>query len=103
MQPIDVGRLRVGHQWIVAGAVVAVAVEGRAQQWVVHVTAAGIGRRIAVVDDVLRSESANVDQLCGELEAAVLEGLPAELGAQAAPLRSEEHTSELQSPTNLVC
>src|SRR2546426_7425825 len=30
--------------------------------------------------------------------------LPEELGASAeSPLRSEEHTSELQSPCNLVC
>src|SRR2546426_6712994 len=42
------------------------------------------------------------DSIDGD-EAAVMLGQPLQLNHSTSSLRSEEHTSELQSPCNLVC
>src|SRR5256885_16376425 len=42
-------------------------------------------------------------QLRGEIAGRVLDGSGASVVANAVVTRSEEHTSELQSPCNLVC
>src|SRR2546426_3252568 len=36
-------------------------------------------------------------------DVSVLAGLPRDIAGRATNVRSEEHTSELQSPCNLVC
>src|SRR2546426_8660263 len=55
---------------------------------------------------LFRSHLAHVwraDELAVERVGPRVVGALDRLGEAAAPLRSEEHTSELQSPCNLVC
>src|SRR5256885_9168623 len=56
---------------------------------------------------LFRSVRAEVDQLLNLFPVGALNvlpsPLPADLMSDRTPVRSEEHTSELQSPCNLVC
>src|SRR6266487_6340466 len=54
-------------------------------------------------DITVQVDGADADQAIAEIEAAIRSGLGDEDHESPGKTRSEEHTSELQSPVHLVC
>src|SRR2546426_2365796 len=64
---------------------------------------ADLARPTVVVPAVVEEVDSVVDGRADDADGFLLVRLPAEMVAAHADQRSEEHTSELQSPCNLVC